>query len=130
MEVCEIDYGKSDTVFVASNMPFAFVCNMVKKNTEINLVLMDKNLYSAYSSIADNYLKAHIQEHSLNTRSQDLPSAYLLNGSFYLISSEELRAYGSVVLAMTIPLLIESPKESLDIATEWDFKLAEFILLD
>jgi len=77
-----------------------------------------------------DYLLPYIQEHGLNTRSQDLPSAYLVNGSFYLISPKELRACRSFVPAKTIPLLIESPKESLDIDTEWDFRLAEFILLN
>jgi hypothetical protein len=61
MEVSEIDYGKRTTVFVASTMPFKFVCNMANKNTIIDLVLMGKNLYPAYSSIADNYLNVHIQ---------------------------------------------------------------------
>ena len=61
MEACEIDYGKRTTVFVASTMPFAFVCNMANKNTIIDLVLMGKNLYPAYSSIAHNYLNVHIQ---------------------------------------------------------------------
>jgi hypothetical protein len=61
MEVCEIDYGKRTTVFVASTMPFAFVSNMAKKNTIIDLVLMGENLYPAYSAIADNYLNVHIQ---------------------------------------------------------------------
>ena len=55
MEVCEMDYGKRVTVFVASTMPFAFVSNMAKKNTIIHLVLMGKNLHPAYSSIAQNY---------------------------------------------------------------------------
>jgi len=61
MEVSEIDYGKRTTVFVASTMPFAFVYNMANKNTAIDLVLMGKNLYPAYSSIADDYMNVHIQ---------------------------------------------------------------------
>jgi CMP-N,N'-diacetyllegionaminic acid synthase len=77
-----------------------------------------------------DYLAPYIQKHGLNTRSQDLPSAYEVNGSFYLISPKELRACRSFVSAKTVPLLIESPKESLDIDTEWDFRLAEFVLLN
>lgn len=128
MEVCEIDYGSSVTVLDASTMPFAFACNMAKKSTEINIVLMGKNLYPAYSSIADNYLNVHIQEHGLNAHSQYLPPLYLANGSFYLISLKELRACRSFVPAKTFPFLIESPKEFVDKDSEWDFKLAEFIL--
>lgn len=69
-----------------------------------------------------------MQEHGFGTRSQDLPPAYVVNGSFYLISPTELRLYQSFVGVKTIPLLIESPQEALDIDTEWDFKMAESIL--
>lgn len=73
------------------------------------------------------YLVPFIQGHGLTTRSQDLPPAYVVNGCFYLISPAELRARRSFVGEKTIPLLIESPEEALDIDTEWDFKIAELI---
>jgi CMP-N-acetylneuraminic acid synthetase len=69
-----------------------------------------------------------MHEHGLGTRSQDLPPAYVVNGSFYLISPTELRACRSFVGAKTIPLLIESPQESLDIDTEWDWNVADAAL--
>ena len=65
-----------------------------------------------------DYLVPFVQEHS----------AYVVNGSFYLISPTELRACRSFVGPKTIPLLIESPQEAIDIDTEWDFKMAEFIV--
>ncbi len=68
-----------------------------------------------------------MQEHGLETRSQDLPLAYVVKGSFYLIAPAELRACRSFVGSKTIPLIIESPQETVDIDTEWDFKMAEFI---
>lgn len=74
-----------------------------------------------------NYLVPFMREHGLKTRSQDLPQAYVVNGSFYLISPAELRACRSFVGTKTIPLLIETPQEALDIDTEWDFKMAESI---
>lgn len=61
------------------------------------------------------------------TRSQDLPPAYVINGSFYLISPAELRRSRSFVGTKPIPLLIESQQESLDIDTEWDFSVAELV---
>lgn len=73
------------------------------------------------------YLVPFMQEHGLETRSQDLPAAFVVNGSFYLMSPTELRACRSFVGANTVPLLIESPQEALDIDTEWDFKIAEII---
>ena len=75
-----------------------------------------------------DYLVPFMQEHGLETPSQDLPPAYVVNGSFYLITPAELRACHSFVVAKTIPLLIESPQEAIDIDTEWDFKMAEFIV--
>ena len=71
------------------------------------------------------YLVPFMQEHSQETRSQDLLPAYVVNGSFYLIAPAELRSYRSFVGLKTIPLLIESPQETIDIDTEWDFRMAE-----
>jgi CMP-N,N'-diacetyllegionaminic acid synthase len=76
-----------------------------------------------------DYLVPFIQEHGLGTRSQDLPTAYVVNGSFYLITAAELRLCRSFVGPKTIPLLIESSQEVLDIDTEWDFRMAEAIFL-
>ena len=64
----------------------------------------------------------------LKKRSQELPSAYVVNGSFYLTTPKELRARHSFMGEKTIPLLIESPKESLDIDIEWDWFVAESII--
>ena len=75
-----------------------------------------------------DYLVPFMQEHGIGTRSQNLPSAYVVNGSFYLISPSELRACRSFVGSKTIPLLIEPPQEAVDIDTEWDFRMAEFIV--
>lgn len=72
-----------------------------------------------------DYLVPFMQEHGLGTRSQDLPPAYVVSGSFYLKSPAELRACKSFLGAKTVPLLIESPQETLDIDTEWDWKVAE-----
>lgn len=64
----------------------------------------------------------------LETRSQDLPAAYVVNGCFYLISPAELRARRSFLGIKTIPLLIQSPQEALDIDTDWDWVVAEAAL--
>jgi len=71
-----------------------------------------------------DYLVPYMKENALETRSQDLPPAYAVNGSFYLISPTELRNCKSFMGSRTVPLLIESPQEALDIDTEWDFKIA------
>jgi CMP-N,N'-diacetyllegionaminic acid synthase len=75
-----------------------------------------------------DYLVPFMQNHGLETRSQDLPPAYVANGSFYLITPAGLRTYRSFSGMKTLPLLAESNKESMDIDTEWDFKLCESVI--
>ncbi len=70
-------------------------------------------------------LEPYLEEHGFGKRSQDLPPVYEVNGSFYLISPAEMREKGGFVSDKTIPLLIESPHEALDIDTEWDWFVAE-----
>jgi CMP-N,N'-diacetyllegionaminic acid synthase len=76
------------------------------------------------------YVVPFMQNNGMVTRSQDLPPAYVVNGSFYLISPTELRERRSFVGEKTIPLLIESPQEALDIDTEWDWTVATAALAD
>jgi len=74
------------------------------------------------------YLVPFMQEHGIGTRLQDLPPAFVVNGSFYLISPAELRACQSFVGTKAIPLLMESPEEVLDIDTEWDWNMAQAVV--
>jgi CMP-N,N'-diacetyllegionaminic acid synthase len=78
--------------------------------------------------IEGNCLVPFMQEHGIGIRSQDLPDAYVVNGSFYLISPKELYMKKSFLGANAVPLIVDVPHESLDIDTEWDFMLAEIIL--
>jgi CMP-N,N'-diacetyllegionaminic acid synthase len=73
-------------------------------------------------------VRPFIEGGDLNSRSQDLPPAYVLNGAFYLISPEELRKRRSFYSDGMIPLMINEPEESLDIDTEWDWKMAEAVV--
>lgn len=75
-----------------------------------------------------SYLVPFISKHGMRKRSQDLPPAYVLNGSFYLISPAELRASKSFIGSKSVPLLIKSQREALEIDTKWDFKIAKSIL--
>jgi CMP-N,N'-diacetyllegionaminic acid synthase len=78
--------------------------------------------------VEGDYLVPFMQEYGFGTRSQDLPPAYVVNGGLYLIHPAELRACRSFVGTKTIPLLIESPQEALDIDTVWDWAVAEAAL--
>jgi CMP-N,N'-diacetyllegionaminic acid synthase len=63
----------------------------------------------------------------LQMRSQDLPPAYVVNGAFYLTSPEEFRKQRLFYTENAVPLITVSPEESVDIDTEWDWRLAENI---
>lgn len=52
---------------------------------------------------------------------------YTVNGGIYLISPSQLRSEKSFFGSNLIPLKIDSPIESVDIDTEWDFRLASII---
>jgi CMP-N,N'-diacetyllegionaminic acid synthase len=64
----------------------------------------------------------------LKLRSQDLPPAFKVNGSFYLISPDSLRKLKTFFSEDMIPLIFDKPEESIDIDTELDWKMAEFFL--
>lgn len=70
-------------------------------------------------------LVPYVSQHGLNLRSQDLPPAYCVNGAFYLIAPKQLRETRLFGGTNAIPLLMDSPRESLDIDTEWDWLIAQ-----
>ena len=72
-------------------------------------------------------LLSFVDNVGIQKRSQDLPPAYVVNGSFYLISPDDLRRNKSFFGARTIPLISDSEQEALDIDSEMDFTFAEFI---
>lgn len=77
--------------------------------------------------IEGDCLVPFMSDHGLEKRSQDLPPAYVVNGSFYVIAPAELRKKRSFFGENAIPLLIESPEAMIDIDSEYDFKIAEYL---
>ena len=133
----EAEKGKVDGLLLLQpTSPFRTketVCKgieLYKKNSQQTvLVVSPSHAHPMWTLRMDGeYLVPFVQDHGFGTRSQDLPPAYVVNGGFYLISPTELRAGRSFMGIKTIPLLMESPHEALDIDTEWDFNMAELIL--
>jgi N-acylneuraminate cytidylyltransferase len=73
----------------------------------------------------NGFLVPYIENHGIGIRSQDLEPVLVANGGFYLISPVELRKNKSFLNSESIPLLVNSPQEALDIDTEWEWKIAE-----
>lgn len=75
--------------------------------------------------VESNHLLPYISQAGANMRSQDLPPAYSLNGSLYLISPDDLRVGRTFVPSNTVPLVMADPIEALDIDTAFDWLVAE-----
>jgi CMP-N,N'-diacetyllegionaminic acid synthase len=79
-------------------------------------------------SVNDKEMRPFIPSGGLHLRSQDLPAAYVINGAFYLITPDVLRAENSFYSEDMMPLIMDKAKEGIDIDTEWDWKIAEAAL--
>ena len=75
--------------------------------------------------IEGSQLVPFLDREGLKIRSQDLPPAFCINGSFYLISPKTLRRERSFFLPGSTPLISESPARRIDIDTEEDWREAE-----
>jgi N-acylneuraminate cytidylyltransferase len=73
-------------------------------------------------------IRPFVEGGGLHLRSQELPPAYVVNGALYLIAPEDLRERRSFYSDDMVPLVMEDPEESIDIDTEWDWKIAEAVL--
>lgn len=73
-------------------------------------------------------LKPYLAGTDQSKRSQDLETAYTLNGSIYLISPSQLRNGKNFLPTTVVPFVISSIEEALDIDTEDDWIMAEFFL--
>ncbi len=76
---------------------------------------------------ADNSLKSFLPEKYKNVRSQDLPTYFRLNGAVYIASISALKKSNSFIQGDKIFAYEMSTKASVDIDSEIDFKLAEFL---
>jgi len=78
--------------------------------------------------VEGNTMRPFIDSGRLDLRSQDLPRAYAVNGTFYLIASNDLRKRRSFYNDDMVPLVIDRSDESIDIDTDQDWRIAEAIL--
>ena len=78
--------------------------------------------------IEDGVLQPFIVSSNLQLRSQDLTTAYVINGSFYLVSPNTLRKNRSFFSNDMLPLISENMAEGIDIDTEFDWLWAETVL--
>ena len=77
--------------------------------------------------INNQKMEPFIEGNGLQLRSQDMPLAYEVNGAFYLIHPDQLRAEKSFFSESMVPLIMEQANESIDIDTTLDWILAETV---
>lgn len=70
-------------------------------------------------------LRPAMKDEPLEAHSQDLLPAYVLNGAVYLASPEQLLREASFLGDGFVPVVMESARESIDIDTSDDWRLAE-----
>ena len=75
-----------------------------------------------------SHLSPFLAEHGLQMRSQDLPPAYVVNGCFFLSAPAVIRTSHALYGNQVLPLVIDSPKETIDIDTQWDWQIAQWAL--
>jgi CMP-N,N'-diacetyllegionaminic acid synthase len=99
---------------------------LFEQNRDIPVVSVSPSRDNPFWSlqITDNLMRPLYSE-NIQLRSQDLPDTYHPNGSIYLASPEFLKRSNSFFDKEIVPLIINSPKESIDIDTHWDFSIAE-----
>ena len=64
----------------------------------------------------------------LETRSQDLPVVFVVNGSLYLIAPNKLRSSRSFSGQFSVPIINAFSREVVDIDTPLDFEFAQFLV--
>ena len=77
--------------------------------------------------IADGYLQPYIKDAPQAVRRQDLPPAYKRNGSIYMTRRDVLLEHNDLYGSSIKPCLSKE-KQNIDIDTEFDLNLADFIL--
>ena len=78
--------------------------------------------------IVGDRLVPFIEGGGLQLRSQDLPPAYVVTGTLYLIAPADLRMRRSFYGPDVVPLVLDDPMETLDIDTPFDWTLAEALM--
>jgi CMP-N,N'-diacetyllegionaminic acid synthase len=77
-----------------------------------------------------DHLVPFLEQNGLQRQSQDLEEALIVNGSLYLASPNEIRESRTFLGKEPVPLIIDSREEAIDIDTEWDFRLCEFLIAE
>lgn len=65
---------------------------------------------------------------NIGKRSQDLESAYIINGAIYIISPRQLKEQHAFIIAKSKAIVMKDPVESIDIDSPFDWVVANSVL--
>jgi len=101
--------------------------NIFKNNMNRSVVGVSKTISHPEwcFRIEGDRMHPYLENFSAGTRSQDLPEAYIINGGFYLISTDKLKKEKTFFSKDMIPLEMNQLGENIDIDTEFDWDVAE-----
>lgn len=103
-----------------------FIKNMDNCDSLVSVCEFEHSPYWSLK-VEDDYLKPNFGEDYFKMRRQDLPKLYMPNGSIFISKKKSLLTSESFYNGNIIPYFMKT-KESIDIDTILDFKLAELIL--
>lgn len=103
------------------------MCVFNKANSCVSVVETDKSPYWTYSLDKDNRMIPLLKTDQLKNRRQELPKTFALNGAIYTVKTSWLNLHKKFVDLESLAYLMPQER-SVDIDTEFDFKLAEFIM--
>lgn len=105
----------------ALNLFFENECESVISVNEV-----EHNPYWSFI-LQGNYLQSLFDRKYLDMRRQDLPKVYMPNGAIFISTPTILKNQRSFYPNKIIPFILETNR-SIDIDTEYDFKIAEYLM--
>jgi CMP-N,N'-diacetyllegionaminic acid synthase len=101
--------------------------NNVESNSIVSVCESKHNPYWMKKIDEKGYLKNFVNEGIPITRRQDLPKVFSLNGAIYISKTADFLKQKSFLSDKTIAYVMDT-SSSIDIDTEYDFKIAEYLM--
>lgn len=103
------------------------LCLEKNANSCISVTEPDKSPFWIYTIDSENCMSPLLDQIDSNARRQDLPKAYVLNGAVYVAQTGWIKNNKTFISPTSVAYYM--PKErSLDIDTEYDLQLVDFII--
>lgn len=103
---------------------------IIKKNADAVISVCEVEHPIEWCNVlhANLSLKNFIDKKFVNTRSQDLPKRYRINGAIYIVKTERFIKENTFFIEDNIYAYIMDKFSSVDIDDEFDFKFAEYLI--